>query len=331
MHPDASKYHARGRRPSGSASGLGSDLHGAKRLPRDRTRRIAGLYAVVPPLVLGALELHTARADAPFEAEFTRGALATADFGDARLRGAENRLSFRGPQTPAGGGEFRWALDYAYQRYEYSGLPSRNRDLHRLEVPLSWHSDAAYSWTTELRPVVASSSNVFKELWSRGSSDDLMLHGRVTRAHVPAGEGWGWRLGVANDDAFGQEHLYPVVAVLHEVGRLRATYGWPETQLAWHAMPQLELGAEIGPAGARWHVVSDERDGAEFFYELRAWRAGGTVLWRPAARWQVTARAGVEFDRRHRFEDDEGARVNRAADDAAYAELSVAYRFTQRP
>jgi hypothetical protein len=55
------------------------------------------------------------------------------------------------------------------------------------------------------------------------------------------------------------------------------------------------------------------------------------LQWRPASRWQVTARAGVEFDRRHRFEDDAGARVNRAADDAAYAELSVAYRWLQRP
>jgi hypothetical protein len=331
MHPDTFKGHASGRRPPGSASGLGIDLHGAKQPLRDRTRHVAALYVIVPPLVLGALGLHTARADAPLEAEFTRGALATADFGDARLRGAENRLSLRGPATPAGDGEFRWALDYAYQRYEYSGLPSRNRDLHRLEVPLNWQSDVAYSWTTELRPVVASSSNVFKELWSRGSSDDLMLHGGVTRLSVPEGEGWGWRLGVARDDAFGQEHVYPVVAVLHEVGRLRATYGWPETQLAWQAMPQLELGAEVAPAGARWHVVSDERDGAEFFYELRAWRAGGKLQWRPASRWQVTARAGVEFDRRHRFEDDAGARVNRAADDAAYAELSVAYRWLQRP
>jgi hypothetical protein len=283
---------------------------------------IAGLMlaAATPGLAFGT-------AGAPLELELARDSLATADFGDARLNGTENRLLIRGPSIPAGESKFRWALDYAYQRYEYQGLPSRNRDLHRLEIPLRWQVYEAAPWDLEVRPVIAASSNVFKELWSRGSSDDLMLHGRVTREHAPAGEGWGWRLGVARDDAFGQAHVYPVVAVLHEVGRLRATYGWPETQVAWQAMPQLEFGAEIRPAGARWHVVSDERDGAEFFYELRAWRAGGSVQWRPMARWQLTARAGVEFDRRHRFEDDEGARVNRAADDAAYAEVAFAYRW----
>jgi hypothetical protein len=186
---------------------------------------------------------------APLEIELARNSLATADFGDARLGGTENRLAIRGPSMPAGEGELRWALDYAYQRYEYQGLASRNRDLHRLELPLSWHTDAAYAWAIELRPIVASSSNVFKDLWSRGGSDDLMLHGRLTRVHAPAGEGWGWRLGAARDDAFGQERTYPVVAVLHQAGRLRAAWGWPETQLAWQATPQLDVGAGIGPAG----------------------------------------------------------------------------------
>ncbi|HUG99072.1 MAG TPA: hypothetical protein VMQ83_07840 [Gammaproteobacteria bacterium] len=283
---------------------------------------IAGamLAAATPGLVFGA-------PGAPLEIELARSSLAHSDFGDARLRGIENRLSIRGAWHPAGPGEFRWALDYAYQRYEYQGLPSRNRDLHRLEVPLSWHGDAAYSWTAELRPVVASSSNVFKELWSRGGSDDLMLHGRVILERRPGGPRWGWRAGAARDDAFGREAIYPVAALLRQHDGMRMELGWPVSRAMLDVGRSFELGGEVAPAGARWHVVSDERDGASFDYEVRAWRAGAILRWRPAGGFVLTTRAGLEFDRRHRLEDDTGAIVNRAVDEAAYFELSAGYRW----
>jgi hypothetical protein len=282
----------------------------------------AGLMLAVlaPGLAFGT-------AGAPLEIELARGSLATADFGDARLSGTENRILVRGPSMPAGESEFRWALDYAYQRYEYRGLPTRNRDLHRLEVPLQWQGDAALGWTLELRPVIASSSNVFKEIWSRGGSDDFMWHGQASVERSPGGAGWGWRLGAARDDAFGREAVYPVAALLRQHEGARVEIGWPASRALLDVGRGIELGGEVAPAGARWHVVSDERDGASFDYEVRAWRAGALLRWRPAGGFVLTTHLGLEFDRRHRLEDDTGATVNRAVDEAAYFELSAGYRW----
>ena len=261
------------------------------------------------------------------EFEFARGSLATADFGDARLSGTEHRIAFRAASRPTGSYEFGWGLDYAYHRYEYQGLPGRNRDLHRLEVPLRWHGDAALSWWAELRPVLASSSNVFKEPWSRGSSADVMWQGRVTLGRTPLGTGLGWHLGAARDDAFGGERVYPVVALLRKHAGARVELGWPVSRAMLETGPGLELGGELVPAGARWHVVSDERDGARFDYELRAWRAGGIVRWQSSGGLVLSTRAGLEFERRHRLEDDTGAVVNRGAEEARFLELALGYRW----
>jgi hypothetical protein len=278
------------------------------------------LAAITPGVAAGT-------PDSRPEVEFTRSSLAEADFGDARLRGTEHRLAIRGAALPAGEGEFRWALDYAYQRYEYQGVPSRNRDLHRLELPLSWHRDAAHSWTVALRPVIASSSNVFKELRSRGSSDDFMLHGRAILERLPGGTGRGWRLGAARDDAFGRESIYPVFAWLQQQGGAQIELGWPASRAMLALGRGIEGGGEIAPAGARWHVVSDERDGASFDYRVRAWRAGIILRWLSESGFLLTTRAGLEFERRHRLEDDTGALVNRDVGEAAFFELSAGFRW----
>lgn len=262
----------------------------------------------------------------PLEIELGRGSLATADFGDARLSGTDYRISIRAPATPPGGNEFRWALDYAYQRYEYVDLPTRNRDLHRLELPLRWLGGHWLRWDLELRPVIAASSNVFKEIWSRGTSDDLMLNGRAGIS--PTGEEgrWNWRAGIAYDDAFGRRTLYPELGLIWRGGAFRAQLGWPSSSLSWRP-GRIELGAAIAPAGARWHVVSDERDGDDFNYVVRAWRADTSVRWHGGESFSVTARAGVEFDRRHRLEDDNGAVVDQSANDAPFAEVVLSYRW----
>lgn len=283
--------------------------------------------AAALPLALFTAGLAIAADGKSFEFEYTRGVLATADFGDARLTGTENRLAVRGASRPAGEGEFRWGLDYAYQRYEYSGLASRNRDLHRLELPLRWQGDTPLSWTLELRPVIATSSNVFKDLWSRGGADDFMWHGRALAGRAPGGPGWGWHLGLARDDAFGREAVYPVAALLRQHQGVTMEIGWPVTRALLDVGRGVELGGEVAPAGARWHVVSDERDGASFDYEVRAWRAGAILHWQSAGGLVLTSRAGLEFDRRHRLEDDTGAFVNRAAQEAAYLEVSAGYRW----
>lgn len=281
--------------------------------------------AVVLASLVPALAIATSGAAPQFE--YTRGMQAAADFGDARLDGVENRIVVRPGARLTAAGEFRWALDYAYQRYEYAGLPTRNRDLHRLELPLTWQGDAARSWTVEFRPVIATSSNVFKDLWSRGSAEDFMWHGRALAGRAPGGPGWGWHLGVAHDDAFGRERVYPVAALLRQHQGLTMEIGWPVTRAMLDIGRGLETGGEVAPAGARWHVVSDERDGASFDYEVRAWRAGAILRWQSPGGLVLSSRAGLEFERRHRLEDDTGAGVDRAVSEAAYVEISAGYRW----
>lgn len=293
--------------------------------PRSSAWRAASLLAAAPPLALLLPGLAFGADDARVQIAVARDTLATADFGDARLRGTEQRIHARGAPRTMGGAEFRWALDYAYQRYEYAGLPSRNRDLHRLALPLRWQGAAALFWQTEFRPVIASSSNVFQEIWSRGGADDFMWHGRALAGHAAGGPGWGWHLGLARDDAFGRERVYPLAALLRQHDGVTMELGWPVTRALRDLGQGVVVGGELAPAGARWHVTSDERDGASFDYEVRAWRAGALLQWQSAGRLSLEARTGFEFDRRHRFEDDTGATVNRAVGEAAYFELGFGY------
>ena len=89
----------------------------------------------------------------------------------------------------------------------------------------------------------------------------------------------------------------------------------------------VEVGGEVAPAGARWHVVSDERDGASFDYEVRAWRAGARLRWQTAGGLFLTTRAGLEFERRHRLEDDTGAVADQGVGEATFVELAAGYRW----
>lgn len=292
---------------------------------RRRTRLGTGASAALLWLALAVPGCAAARAAAPAVIEFARDTVATSDFGDARLQGTANRLALRSSAESAT--HFRWGLDYAYQRYEYQGLASRNRDLHRLAVPLGWQVDGPLPWSVELRPVIATSSNVFKDFLSRGSADDFMWHGRAAIERPPRGREWGWRLGVARDDGFGREAVYPVAALLRRYGGMFMELGWPVTRAMLQAGRGVELGGEIAPAGGRWHVVSDERDGARFDYEVRAWRAGAIARWRADRGFLLAARAGLEFDRRHRLEDDTGATVQRAVGEAMYVTVSAGYQW----
>ncbi|MBB5016361.1 hypothetical protein [Rehaibacterium terrae] len=246
-------------------------------------------------------------------------------FGDARLHGREHGLRLRTGELTLGGGRFVPALDYAYTRYEYTGLPSRNRDLHRLALDLAWTRHDAGVLHVALTPVVATSSNVFKDLFARGSGRDLDLHARLWLAQPPAADGIGWRAGLFRDDAFGRPRVYPQVSALWRRDDVRAELGWPTARIDWAPAARWAIGARLAPAGRRWHVVSDERDGARFHYRQEAWRAALMADWMPAARWRLSLQGGVEFERRHRFEDDTGAPVDRRPGDARFVELALRY------
>ncbi|UNK47999.1 hypothetical protein MNR01_09360 [Lysobacter sp. S4-A87] len=253
--------------------------------------------------------------------------LADADFGPAaELGGREDGLLLRTPKFDVAGGGFDVAADYTYTHYEYSGLATRDRDLHRLELPLTWTGNSRTHGRIGVVPTVAASSNVFKDLFSRGGGDDFSLYGHASIERLPS-QGWGWRAGVAYDDAFGDERAYPLLALLHDSDAVTLALGWPHTRVDWHVHPQVDLGLDIAPAGGRWHVVSDERDGAEFFYITKAWRAQLLAQWAITPHWHLDATVGYEFDRSHEFEDDNGARIDEDVDSTILYGVNVAYRF----
>ncbi len=251
-----------------------------------------------------------------------------ADLGAARMDGFETGLRVHSPWFSLGNGRFGIGGDYLYTHYGYEGLPTRNRDLHRLAVPLDWSIGERTVVTVTATPTVATSSNVFKDLFSRGGSDDFNLYGAATVERAPD-NGWGWRLGAGYDDRFGDPQAYPIATALYRQPQVELELGWPQLRTTWKPHERWHFGLHVAPAGARWHVVSDERDGADFDYTVEAWRASLNATWSFASRWQLALQLGSEFDRHHDFEDDTGARVDEDVGDAAFAAVAIRYRFAQ--
>lgn len=247
-----------------------------------------------------------------------------ADLGAARMSGREQGLALQSPAFDLLGGGFTVGADYVYTHYAYSGLASRDRDLHRLAVPLQWRSNGSYTMRLAAVPTVATSSNVFKDLFSRGDGDDVNLYGSATLESAPA-SGWGWRAGAGYDDRFGKPQAYPVLVALYQQPGIALELGWPRTRVDWRPHERWRLGLQIAPAGRSWHVVSDERDGAQFDYVVEAWRASLSAQWTFAARWHFVAELGSEFDRHHDFEDDHGARIDEDAASTILVGFSVRY------
>lgn len=273
----------------------------------------AGLLAWTAAAAQAGVELH-------------HGAVAEADFGDATLSERVDGLRLLAPAFGLFQGRATIGADYDYTHYAYTGLPTRNRDLHRLALPLQWRRDGAYAVRLTLAPTVATSSNVFKDLSSRGSGDDIALYGAAT-VERPLSGGWGWRAGAGYDDRFGDPRAYPLLALLYRGARTDLVLGWPRSEAGWRPHPQWRLRLQLAPAGQRWHVVSDERDGAEFFYVSEAWHGTLGLDWHPGGHWRLRLEAGYAFDRRHDLVDDTGARIDRRVDPAATYALSLRYGF----
>ena len=252
--------------------------------------------------------------------------LAEADFGDARLAGREDTLLMRTPAFDVAGGNLDVAADYTYTHYDYTGVASRDRDLHRLELPVTWTGTGQTHARLALVPTAAASSNVFKDLFSRGGSDDFSLYGHASVERTPD-SGWGWRAGAGYDDSFGDERVYPLLALLHRGEKVTMELGWPRTRVDWQVHPRVTLALDIAPAGGRWHVVSDERDGASFFYTTEAWRGSLLAQWAITPHWRLDAVAGYEFDRHHEFEDDTGAHIDQDVDSTALYGVNLSWRF----
>ena len=206
------------------------------------------------------------------------------------------------------------AIDYQYTRYEYEGIDGRNRDLHRLQVPVHF-SRALKQWRFEgyVAPGVSTSSNVFKDLFNRGSSDDLFVSARLEWHREFAAR--NWIVGLAYDRLFGEPTLYPVVGVeLSPSPDLHLRLAFPDPALRYRFSDRITLLGRLFPAGHEWHVVSDDFT-SEFDYHVEAFRAQTSLnvqAWRALS---IDMALGYEFGREHRFTDDTGTRIESRIDD----------------
>lgn len=209
-------------------------------------------------------------------------------------------------------------LRYRYRRFEYEGIDSRNRDLHELAAPFAINGRAG-DWALGgcVTPAVATSSNVFKDLASRGSRDDLRLRLRLELRRALAG-GAVWTFGLRRDERFGSAKLYPIFAWEPAVGpRWRVSLGLPDAAFSYRAGERHVLGVELAPAGRRWHVVSDDF-ADEFAYEIRAGRLETYWTFRVFGNLALRLSAGYRFARHHGFVDDRGVAVSGRAEAAPY-------------
>lgn len=211
-------------------------------------------------------------------------------------------------------GRIDLGLDYQYTRYVYQGIPSRNRDLHRLQFPVGFYFDReAYAWRGYVAPSISTSSNVLGDFFNRGSSDDLFVAARIE--YAGSGQAASWFGGVAYDRSFGRQRLYPVAGVDITAGdRLSARIAFPDSHLRYAIGDKQAFTARLFPAGHRWHVATDDFS-SEFDYSVEAVRARlswSIEFWRGLT---LDVSAGYEVGRRHEFTDDLGNRIESDIDD----------------
>lgn len=219
-------------------------------------------------------------------------------------------------------------LDYQYTRYEFTDIDSRDRDLHRLQIPLTWkHASAKRRTIASLAPGIATSSNVMKDLLKRAGADDLYLTGRLE--FQPADGQWGPVFGVTYDRAFGQDRLTPVVGFEYRPSvatRIRLAY--PDSAIQYQLSGRQHLSWRLFPSGQQWHVVTDDF-ASQFEYRVEGIRT--QLAWQARLAKQITLffAGGYEFARRHAFLDDAGGVVDTTVNNSW--SLSLGIRFGAAP
>ncbi len=276
------------------------------------------LLLVVPALLTGAVPAMPAdNARPPYASvQITRMSAAPMPVpgGMATVGTKEQRLAVGFGRLLARGWTFDFGLDYGYTRYEYTGIDGRNRDLHRLQIPMRAQAAAnGWQFDAHVAPGISTSSNVFQDPFGRWTSDDVVLTAAL-EARRPASGSLSWLLGLAYDRAWGRPRAYPVAGVeLAPASDLRLRLAFPDSSLDYDMSPAHALSWRVYPSGHQWRVVSDEL-AAEFDYRVQAVRTELTWSWRYTRGVVLGVTAGYESRTRHRFVDDTGTRI---AGDAA--------------
>jgi hypothetical protein len=226
----------------------------------------------------------------------------------AELDTEETRISAAFGRLSLDSLTLHFGLDYEYTHYEYVGIDSRNRDLHRLQLPIHFDSDLG-DWQLEgyIAPGISTSSNVMDDLFGLASGDDLIVTGRVRLQQTRAGR--TWFAGIAHDRRFGKPRAYPVAGLEFDPKtNVHVRLAYPDPGVAIDISERQSIQADIYPAGHQWHVVSDDLL-SDFNYRVEAWR--GQLTWRLPL-WRMLGldiSAGYEFGREHQFSSDAGAQL----------------------
>jgi hypothetical protein len=214
------------------------------------------------------------------------------------------------------------SVDYQYTRYEYTGLGSRDRDLHRLQLPLRLRVDmGGWQLAGYVAPGVSTSSNVMKDLFSEAGREDFLITGRITAERQRGDQTWFG--GIAHDRRFGRSRAYPVAGVEfnpHDKVHVRLAIPDPEVTVA--LSPHQTVAVRVFPSGHQWHVVSNDFE-SDFDYRVESWR--GQLSWRLPV-WRslgLDIAAGYEFDRAHYLTTDNGTRLGIDVDDQWFVALSL--------
>ena len=221
------------------------------------------------------------------------------------LAGKEHRLSLGLFRAGTGATSFDVGVDYEYVRYEYTNVDSRNRDLHRLQIPVRFDTSFdRWHLRGHVAPGISTSSNVFKDFPNRGSSDDAFVTAR-TALHR-GGATAEWFFGIAFDRSFGEPKAYPVAGVeLMPAPALRLRLAFPDPGFTLQVSERQSLQGSVFPAGHQWRVVSDDFS-RSFDYRIETLRAQlnwNVRVWR---RLSVDLSASFDTGREHRFADRQG-------------------------
>lgn len=281
------------------------------------------VLAAALPLLLVAGPARAAADDAMAELTYTNIWRDDLDEpgGDAEVNGDEYTLRL-GPLYPPRGSGLAVGMYYDYVHYEFSQINAEGRDLHRLSLPVAWTSDrGTWSWTAELRPGIATSSNKFNN-WSRLDRDDVEITGRVTARRRDAG-GRRWEAGLAGDHSFGTYRVYPVGGVsFRPSDRWRIDAFFPSPRIVYQPAYRWRLRLALDPRGGRWNVRSKFLD-RDTRFRREGWRAQAHVDYRAWGVLWVSAYAGLEFDRQLAFRDRTNQFIETDVGDTPVAGLSL--------
>lgn len=253
--------------------------------------------------------------------------VAQIDSGAGSVRTREYRLELGLRRVDFDAASLDFGIDYEYSHLELANIGSRNRDMHRLLFPVRFAvSSERIRWRGHVTPGIATSSNVFKDFVNRGSSDDLVISGRVE-----IGGASPWFAGIAYDRTFGKPKLFPVAGVdVNPQANLRLRIAFPDSGAWLQLSDRHALSARLYPSGERWRVVTDDFQD-EFDLRREEWRFQLTWDIAVTRYLSLALLAGQSFDRRLRLSNDTGTRIDATVSQEPFAEFGFRLAGSRKP